>query len=109
METALVYAALFITSLGYNAIVAHLEQKNKLGGIKSILVLGGCTYTLTLLAFLVGRDVALVIGGGFFFALIPMVWGEVTRHLNEDDEMATFWEGIAKEFRQRLGGGQEHE
>jgi hypothetical protein len=109
METAFIYTALFCISLVYNAIVGHLEKKNKLGGIKALLVYGGVTYTLTLSAFLVGRDAALLVGGAFFFALIPMVAGEVIRHLKEDDEFAKFWEERAREFRQKLGRGQENE
>lgn len=110
METALIYAALFIISLGYNALVGRLERKNKLGGIKAILVFGGCTYTITGSALLVGRDAALIVGGAFFFALIPMVAGEVWRHLDEIEEVARFWEGVEREVRQRLSGkGQENE
>lgn len=109
METALIYATLFTMSLGYNALVGHLERKNKLGGRKAILVLGGCTYTLSLSAWLVGRDAALIIGGAFFFALIPMVSGEVIRHLKVEDEFATLWEGLAQEFRQRLGKADEND
>lgn len=109
METALIYATLFIISIGYNWLVGRLERKNKLGGIKAILVFGGVTYTLTLSSILIGRDAALIVGGAFFFALAPMVAGEVARHLKEDDEFAKFWEERAQEFRQKLGRTNENE
>jgi hypothetical protein len=87
----LIYATLFCISLWYNKKVAWLEDKGHLDGIKALLVVGGIAYTLFLSVPIVGFEDTLLLGGSFFFALAPMVWGEVSRFIkNREDAVKIF-------------------
>ena len=81
---ALIYLALVLFGVGYNALVAWMERKKLVEGYMSDVVAVGVALTILPFALLPGEyrawQVALMIAGGFVASGLPMMIGSRIRH-----------------------------
>ena len=81
---ALIYLALVLFGVGYNALVAWAENKKFTEGYMSDIVAVGVGMTLVPFALLPGEyrawQIAVMIAGGFVASGLPMMIGSRIRH-----------------------------
>lgn len=93
---ATVYAALFVTSIFYNRLVAWMEKEGLLNGYMALLAVGGVLYTVVGIAFILPPETIVIMAGAFISALAPMVVGDVSRYLNARIDWREFWHRITR-------------
>jgi len=83
-----VYAGLFLFAMVYNEIVSRLEAHGHDRGYMGFIVAVGCLGTLLGAAILIGWNAFWRVFECFVAAGLPMIWGSVTRHIRERDNVA---------------------
>jgi hypothetical protein len=105
-KMVLIYGLLAGVSVWFDRRVGRLEDSQQLDGIKSLLVVIGVSYTLIFSTPLIGLQNTFLLAGSFFFALAPMVWGEVARNLKSRGRVIEDTKNFLKSLK---SGGKEGE